>query len=156
VYPLSPYPFLFVADGLSKLLQQEVRLKNLHELHICQKAPGISHLLFLNDTLLFLEAIESQAEVINRVLRPYERCTGQLINATKCSMLFRSLCSDEQKEKVMELLNVASTMVEEKYLGLPTLEGCMDKKKFKSIKERLVKRFSNWAKNTCPPVQRRS
>jgi hypothetical protein len=65
---LSPYLFLFVADGLSKLLQHQVRQQNLHELRICRRAPGISHLLFADDTLLFLEATESQAEIINKVL----------------------------------------------------------------------------------------
>jgi hypothetical protein len=60
-------------------------------------------------------------------------------------MMFGSLCTDEQKENVLTVLNVASTAVEEKYLGLPTLEGRMGKEKFKSTKERLVKRFSNWA-----------
>jgi hypothetical protein len=141
--PLSPYLFLFVANGLSKLLQHQARQQNLHELRICRRASGLSHLLFADDTLLFLEASESQAEVINRVLRLYERCTGQQINLTKCSMMFGSLCIDEQKEKVLTVLNVASTAVEEKYLGLPTPEGCMGKEKFKSTKERLVKRFSN-------------
>jgi hypothetical protein len=33
----------------------------------------------------------------------------------------------------------------EKYLGLPTPEGRLDKDKFKTTKERLVKRFSSWA-----------
>jgi hypothetical protein len=34
---------------------------------------------------------------------------------------------------------VACTVVEEKYLGLPTPEGHMSKEKFKSAKEQLVK-----------------
>jgi hypothetical protein len=52
--PLSPYLFLFVADGLSKILQYEVERGALHELKICRNAPSISHLLFTDDTLLFL------------------------------------------------------------------------------------------------------
>jgi hypothetical protein len=59
-------------------------------------------------------------------------------------MMFGSLCSDKQKEKVMSVLNVASKVVEEKNLGLPAQEGHIGKGKFKSTKEKLVKRFSNW------------
>jgi hypothetical protein len=33
--PLSPYLFLFVADGLSRILQHEVGSGALHELKIC-------------------------------------------------------------------------------------------------------------------------
>jgi hypothetical protein len=54
--PLSPFLFLFVADGLTKLLQKEVVEHNLQELHICCRGPGISHLLFENNSLLFFQA----------------------------------------------------------------------------------------------------
>jgi hypothetical protein len=55
--PLSPYLFIFVADRLSQILQNEVNQGALKELHICRRAPGISHLLFAD-----------QAVVINNVL----------------------------------------------------------------------------------------
>jgi hypothetical protein len=143
--PLSPYLFLFVADGLSKLLQHEVRQGGLHELHICRRAPGISHLLFADDTLLFFEASEDQAVLINKVLHRYEEGMGQLINPSKCSVMFGSACPEENQEKVKAVLQVRITAQEEKYLGLPTLEGRMSKERFKSMKERLSKKFSSWA-----------
>jgi hypothetical protein len=58
-------------------------------------------------------------------------------------MLFGSKCSDSVKTRVLEILQVPNTTIEEKYLGLPTLEGRMSKEKFKSTKERLVKRCFN-------------
>jgi hypothetical protein len=63
--PLSSYLFLFVADGLSKLIQNKVQQGNLKELQICRRAPGISHLLFADDTLLFLKVGEDQAHVVD-------------------------------------------------------------------------------------------
>jgi hypothetical protein len=143
--PLSLYLFLFVADVLSRLLQQQVRQQKLHELHICRRAPDISHLLFVDDTLLFMKATKDQATVITKTLRWYEQYTGQLINPSKCSMVFGSLCSVEHHEKVVSILNVPHTVAEEKYLGFPTPDSRMGKGKFKTTKERLVKRFSNWA-----------
>jgi hypothetical protein len=56
--PLSPYFFLFVVDGLSRILQNEVEQAALQELHICRRVSGISHLLFADDTFLFVEAKE--------------------------------------------------------------------------------------------------
>jgi hypothetical protein len=69
--PLPPYLFLFVADGLSKLMRKEIHNGNLHELHICCRASGISHLLFADDTLMFLEANAGQAEIIKNIIRRY-------------------------------------------------------------------------------------
>jgi hypothetical protein len=49
--PLSPYLFLFVAEGLTKILQKAVYNQELQDLKCCRGAPGISHLLFANDSL---------------------------------------------------------------------------------------------------------
>jgi hypothetical protein len=58
-------------------------------------------------------------------------------------MLFGPNCSDLEQERVKEILLVQNPTVEGKYLGLPTPEGRMSKEKFKSTKERFVKRFSD-------------
>ena len=62
--PLSPFLFLFVADGLSELLKQGVRTNGRDPLKICRGAPGVSHLLFADDTLLFFKANQQQAEAV--------------------------------------------------------------------------------------------
>lgn len=51
--PLSPFLFLFVADGLSLLLKEKVEQNELSSLKNCRNTPGISHLLFTDDTLDF-------------------------------------------------------------------------------------------------------
>jgi hypothetical protein len=126
--PLSPYLFLFVVDGLSKLMQKEIQRGNLLELHICCRAPGISHMLFANDTLMFLEANAGQAEVIKNIIQRYEEGTNQLINPLKSSMLFGAHYSSVQQEEVKNILSVTSSEVEGRYLGLPTPEGRWEKK----------------------------
>jgi hypothetical protein len=120
-----------VADGLSKLIQDRVQQWHIQELHICKQGPGISHLLFADDTLLFIKVTEGHACMIKEVLQTYERGTGQLVNPSKCSMLFGSKCSDTMKTKVLGILQVPNRTVEEKYLGLPTPDGRICKEKFK-------------------------
>jgi hypothetical protein len=61
---LSPYLFLLVAEGLSTLLNKEIVEGNLQELHISRHALGISHLLFADDSLLFVKGTEDQAQVV--------------------------------------------------------------------------------------------
>jgi hypothetical protein len=143
--PLSPFLLLFVVDGLSKLLQHEVQQRNLQELHICRRGLGISHLLFADDTLLFFPTKENQAQVVHSVLRRYEKGTGQLINPSKCSMMFGTQCLPMDQEKVMALLSVENVASEEKCLGLPTHEGRLNKSKFRTTKDRMSKKFMNWA-----------
>jgi hypothetical protein len=50
----------------------------------------------------------------------------------------------DDRDHVMQLLQVSNVAVEEKYLGLPTPQGRMTKEKFKSTKQRLANRFASW------------
>jgi hypothetical protein len=45
------------------------------------------------------------------------------------------------------MLNVGTTTMDKKYMGLPTSMGRMNKEKFKTLKDCLAKRFSNSAEN---------
>jgi hypothetical protein len=65
---LSSYLFLFMADRLSRILQHEVSRGALYELKICRNAPGMSHLLFADDTLIFLETTDEQATLVEKAL----------------------------------------------------------------------------------------
>jgi hypothetical protein len=49
------------------------------------------------------------------------------------------------QDRVKEMLNVDNVASEAKYLGLPMPEGIMCKSKFKTTKERTLKKFTNWA-----------
>jgi hypothetical protein len=86
--PLSPYLFLLVADGLSRLVQREVEDGSLHELKICRRAPGKSHLVFADDSLLFFQGSMQQALVVKNILDNYEHATGKLVSLGKCSIMY--------------------------------------------------------------------
>jgi hypothetical protein len=142
---LSPYLFLFVAEGLSKVLQRAVYLQELCELKISRRGPGVSHLLFADDSLLFLKANTSQAGVVKAAIGIFEIGSGQLINPSKCSILFNANCSEETQNDIKAILEVEHNSFEEKYLGFPTPQGRMKASTFQPTKERLRKRLSTWS-----------
>jgi hypothetical protein len=137
--PLSPYLFLFVADGLSRLLQQEIDAGQIKELKVCRRSPGISHLLFVDDSLLFFEANADQANKVKTVLNKYELATGQLLSLDKCSLLLGNKCTETTGQVVASILEAQTVGFEEKYLGLPIPEGRMKDGKFQPVKEKLKK-----------------
>jgi hypothetical protein len=114
---------------------------------ICRRAPGISHLLFADDSLLFFKAQGSQAQRVKEVLDMYASSTGQLINPTKCSILFGESCPLQLRVEVKEVLNVTQESFETKYLGLPTPEGRMCNGKFQSLQAKLAKCLVEWDDN---------
>ena len=104
--PLSPYLFLFVADGLSKVLHQEIRTDTIQGLKVCRRAPAVSHLLFADDSLLFFKADERQTRAVKDALSRYCKATGQLINFDKCSVLFNKNQSEVVMNAVKSELNI--------------------------------------------------
>jgi hypothetical protein len=82
-----------VADGLSTLLQKKVGTNMIEPVKICRRAPGISHLLFVDDSLLFFKDKAEQAIPIKEVvLDVYASSTSHLINLGKCSIMFGNSC----------------------------------------------------------------
>jgi hypothetical protein len=142
--PLSPYLFLFVADGLSKILQDEMTNLRIDCLKVCRRAPVISHLLFADDSLLFFRANGMQAERVRVALERYSRGTGQSINFDKCSILFNAKHDPAVIEEVKRCLNIHKVSFEAKYLGLPTHEGRMKAERFQALTERVSKRCNAW------------
>jgi hypothetical protein len=109
------------------------------------RSPGISHLLFADDSLIFFNANEEQAGRIKSVLRDYEKSTGQRLSPSKCSLMLGQHCSEEDGKKLASILQVESIEFDDKYLGLPIPEGRMKDDKFQPTKEKLQKKCSDWS-----------
>lgn len=89
---------------------------------MCRRAPEITHLLFVDDSLLFFDT-EEQAIRIEEGLMSYCRATGELINFDTCSILFNRNHDHNVMEQIPRQLDVHRPVFEAKYLGLPTPEG---------------------------------
>lgn len=71
----------------------------IKELKISRHAPGVSHLLFADDALLFFKANVAQAGRIKELLNRFERGTGQKLSPAKCSLLARGSLDDQGRNK---------------------------------------------------------
>ena len=76
-----------MAYALSALLHKAIWEEGLEALNICRRAPEISDLLFVDDTLLFFHARPDKAAIVKKVLNTHTKPTWQLIDQSKCSIL---------------------------------------------------------------------
>ena len=154
--PISPYLFLFCAKGLSYLLDQTTRTGRLHRHRICRGAPVISHLLFADETMIFCQADESQADEVKDILSKYEDASGQQINFHKSQVVFSKGTPQARRDNIPLQLDIREVLAHDKYLGLPTYVGRSKKKSLVSVKDRVSKRlhrcmnrYLSWAVGKC-------
>jgi len=118
--PLSPFLFLFCAEGLIGLITRAVEHNMLRGYRICAQAPLISHLLFADDTIIFCGADCAQAGVLKDILCNYERASRQTVNFSKTDVSFSKGVSAERKNQITLLLDIEEVLSHNKYLGAPT------------------------------------
>ena len=97
--------------------------------------PTVTHLLFADDNIVFLEGSQSNLEALKAILRDYEVASGQKVNMQKSSIFFGKGSTDENKEHLKEIIGIQSEALSEKYLGLPTVVGSSKEGTFKYVRE---------------------
>lgn len=142
--PLSPYLFLFCAEGLSNLLNNAVSNKQISGVKIARQGPNISHLFFADDSLIFCKANGDEAGHIKEILECYGKASGQQVNINKSAVIFSKNTGSREKEEVLQKLGGIQQVTQGKYLGLPLVVGRSKNSVFRFIKENLMSRLQNW------------
>jgi hypothetical protein len=86
-------------------------------------SPWISHLLFVDDCIVFLEASQRGASRLMEILNKYQRGYGQMINRDKSAIFSGKNCSLDMKKEMWQGLDINKEALAERYLGLPTETG---------------------------------
>ncbi|XP_027158016.1 uncharacterized protein LOC113759637 [Coffea eugenioides] len=142
--PLSPYLLLICAEGFSSLLNQAKVHGRLTGLKIAQGAPSLSHLFFVDDSLIFCKANVDEASQIMRILEVYKQASGQLVNVEKSSLFFSRNVGSRMKEGVMRKLQGMRLAQHSKYLGLPLPIGRSKRQAFEFIRNKAMERLHGW------------
>jgi hypothetical protein len=90
---------------------------------------SITHLLFADDSIVFLEASEGSMLALKNILHDYEVSSGQRVNLQKSSIFFGPDCQAAMKNVLKSRIGISCEALSERYLGLPTVvrrskEGC--------------------------------
>ncbi|CAM8999447.1 unnamed protein product [Rhodiola kirilowii] len=146
--PLSPYLFLLCTEWFAQKLRQEQGRKNLRGIRICRGAPEINHLLFADDSVIFLRAARSEVDYLMETLRLYEDILGQKINLAKSEICFSNNVSAELKEYISDRLGMRQVSSFSKYLGLPVSFSNNKSEIFKFIVDRMWQKVQGWKEKT--------
>ncbi|KAK9990720.1 hypothetical protein SO802_025705 [Lithocarpus litseifolius] len=95
--PLSPYLFILGQEILSRLIDHELKLKNINGIKTSISGPTITHVMYVDDIVLFLKASRKDAACLVRTLDKYCRWSGQYINMKKSGVFFSKHTQSQTK-----------------------------------------------------------
>jgi hypothetical protein len=142
--PISSYLFLIAAKGLSGLLKQSRQSSHLQGIQVATTTPAVDHLLFADDSMLFVKANEEGARDVKALLDKYCAASGQRVYLDKSSVFFSKGCPEATREVVKGILLVPNETLNEKYLDMPSDVGRSLNGAFKYLKNRVWKQVQAW------------
>ena len=66
--PLSPYMFLLYIEGLTALIVEVERRRQISSISICRGSPTITHLLFVDDSVIYCKALKQESIELSAIL----------------------------------------------------------------------------------------
>uniref|UniRef100_A0A803Q1F8 Reverse transcriptase domain-containing protein n=1 Tax=Cannabis sativa TaxID=3483 RepID=A0A803Q1F8_CANSA len=142
--PLSPFLFLLCSEGLTCLLHETERAGKLHGLRFGSMEHNLSHLLFADDSLVFLNANFEESKALKEVLDCYASLSGQTINLDKSDLCVGTKIKDDMAISLAAFFGVHLVKNHTKYLGMPTFVGKNKKEVFGKIRDRVEAKLQGW------------
>ncbi|XP_048129004.1 uncharacterized protein LOC125312956 [Rhodamnia argentea] len=106
--------------------------------------PKLSHLLFADDSIFFLDGTLSDCQCLNQILNQYCYASGQAINLNKSGIYFSSGCPQSLRNTLAAELRVPELKKTGQYLGLPSDWGQTKRQLFSWILARVHRKLEGW------------
>ena len=142
--PLSPYSFLFCAEGWNALLRNAANEGVINGFSLCRNGSKLTHMFFADDCLIFCRSTLEECNKIQELFAIYETASGQMINKEKTTLFFSKNTDEATQEAPKVALSVPVIKHYEKYLGLPSFVGRDRKACSTQIRERIWGRMQGW------------
>lgn len=140
--PISSYLFLICTEGLIALLLEAKKKRWISDgIRIWRGAPSISHLLFVNDSLIFYKSNDEENKNLQELLAVYGAMSGRIINTDKTCMTYGNNNSNNTWVAINALWGISTTPWHDRYLGLSKIVGKLWHQAFGEIKMRLWKKL---------------
>ncbi|GMI89993.1 hypothetical protein HRI_002668700 [Hibiscus trionum] len=142
--PLSPFLFLICSQGLSAALETEQREGRLSGLSASRLGPRVTHLLFADDSMVFLCNEPEEVARLRYILSQYTSSSGQTVNFDKSTAFCSQKCSTDFLHAMRSTLGVRLVDDPGIYLGVPLLIKRNRTASLGFVRDKVQSRMSKW------------
>jgi len=122
--PLSPYLVIILAKALGRNLTKAIEDGKIEGFKLASSIESLSHLYFVDDTLIVTKASLPQDLSLKEILLTYEKEAGQKINFAKSKILFLDT-PDLRSRHIARASGFSISSLLDSYMGLPLFKKRM-------------------------------
>ncbi|CAA7397131.1 unnamed protein product [Spirodela intermedia] len=148
---LSPTLFILVEEVLSRSLTRAINQGLIRPYYSKRGCPIISHSLFADDAILFLNGCETSIRGLMSIISRYERAAGQLVNASKSSFTVGPSTPIGTIRRIQGLTRFSRGHLPFDYLGCPIFLGRRRIHYFDALVGKLRKKLVGWKLQLLSP-----
>nr|XP_025670472.1 uncharacterized protein LOC112770307 [Arachis hypogaea] len=141
--PLSPILFVLVVDVLHRMIGEAVRNGRISPLLVGRDNIELSHLEFVDDTILFCPPEEETIRNYKRLLHCFELMSGLNINFEKSNFIPIN-CEQQWTSKMCLLLGCKEQVLPVRYLGISLGANLRLVKTWKPVLDKVEAKLSLW------------
>ncbi|KAK8684374.1 hypothetical protein V6N13_040404 [Hibiscus sabdariffa] len=104
--PLSPFLFVICMQGLSATLLAEQAAGRILGIRASQKGPRVNHLLYADDSIVFIRNFEREASRLKEVLHLFADSSGQRINFGKSTVFYSPNTPSANRHRISAILGI--------------------------------------------------
>jgi len=130
------------------IIADQVEVEYWKPMRAGRYGPQISHLLFANDLLLFVEASIEQAQCVMHCLHLFCQASGQKINNHKTQIYFSKNVDNQLREEILLHTGFSHVNSVGRYLEANLATGRSTRGHFKHIVEKIQNKLTGW-KQRC-------
>ncbi|KAL4298146.1 hypothetical protein GQ457_12G019110 [Hibiscus cannabinus] len=135
-----------VSTGLSATLLAEQAAGRIMGIRASQKGPRVNHLLYADDSIVFIRNYEREASRLKEVLRIFADSSGHRINFGKSTVFYSPSTPSADRHRISAILGIAEVFDPGIYLGVPLRVGKNKTNIFGFLNEKVDDRVSGWTK----------
>ncbi|KAL9663373.1 hypothetical protein QQ045_018759 [Rhodiola kirilowii] len=145
--PLSPFLFLMVAEGLSRLLSKAKDVGDLRGVELVRNGERMNHLQYPDDTVIFCEAEMVEIKALRRILKSFEASSGLRINYSKSKCVGIGVKEIELRQYAQTLGCDTGQLLME-YLGIPVGADPGRLKTWAPVIDKFKEKLASWRSST--------
>ncbi|MCH86180.1 RNA-directed DNA polymerase (Reverse transcriptase) [Trifolium medium] len=142
--PMSPYLFVLSMDKLTHIISDVIETGRWKPMRAGRNGPWISHLMFVDDLLIFGQATTETMTAVREVLDTFSAMSGHKVNYDKSSIFFSENVCTSLRTILSAQSGFKETNTLGNYLGVPALGRTPRVNDFNYLIEKVKKSLAGW------------